>query len=167
VSRQAIRASLIIAVALDRRAMIATRPFSPTDIPSVVKVVADSLGENYPPSLYLTVHNLWRDGFIMLLEDGNIVGFVAAVPSGTKVARVLMLAVLSRYRKRSFGQRLMNELYASCASAGIDTVILEVRKSNRIAISFYERQGFSFYGEIPKFYSNGEDAYKMMRVLRT
>jgi len=80
--------------------MIATRPFSPTDIPSVVKVVADSLGESYPPSLYLTVHNLWRDGFIVLSEDGNIVGFVAAVPSGTKVARVLMLAVLSRYRQR-------------------------------------------------------------------
>lgn len=147
--------------------MIATRPFSPTDIPSVVKVVADSLGESYPPSLYLTVHNLWRDGFIVLSEDGNIVGFVAAVPSGTKVARVLMLAVLSRYRQRSFGQRLMNELYASCGSAGIDTIILEVRKSNRTAISFYERQGFSVYGEIQKFYSNGEDAYKMMRVLRT
>ena len=147
--------------------MIATRPFSPTDIPSVVKVVADSLGESYPPSLYLTVHNLWRDGFIVLSEDGNIVGFVAAVPSGTKVARVLMLAVLSRYRQRSFGQRLMNELYASCGSAGIDTIILEVRKSNRTAISFYERQGFSVYGEIQKFYSNGDDAYKMMRVLRT
>jgi ribosomal-protein-alanine N-acetyltransferase len=133
----------------------------------VVKVVADSLGENYPPSLYLTVHNLWRDGFIVLSENGDFVGFVAAVPSGTKIARILMLAILSKHRKRALGQRLMNELYASCASAGFDTIILEVRKSNKNAISFYERQGFSLYGEIPKFYSNGEDAYKMMRVLHT
>jgi ribosomal-protein-alanine N-acetyltransferase len=159
--------SLIMTGALDGRAMIATRPFSPTDIPSVIKVVTDSLGENYPPSLYLTVHNLWRDGFIVLMDDGSMVGFIAAVPSGTKVARILMLAVLSRYRRRMYGQRLMNELYANCATAGIDTVILEVRKSNRNAISFYERQGFSVYGEIQKFYTNGEDAYKMMRVLRT
>ncbi len=42
-----------------------------------------------------------------------------------------------------------------------------MRKSNKDAIAFYERQGFSLYGEIREFYSNGEDAYKMMKVLQT
>jgi ribosomal-protein-alanine N-acetyltransferase len=147
--------------------MILTRPFTPTDIPAVIKVVEDSLGENYPPSLYLTVHNLWMEGFIVLIQDGRMIGFVAAVPSGPKVARVLMLAVMASHRRRSFGQRLMNELYSNCVAKCMDTIILEVRKSNKRALSFYERQGFSVYGEIKKFYSNGEDAYKMMRVLQT
>jgi ribosomal-protein-alanine N-acetyltransferase len=147
--------------------MILTRPFSPTDIPEVIKIVTDSLGETYPPSLYLTVHNLWREGFIVMLEDGKMVGFVASVPSGTKVARVLMLAVLKKHRHHSYGRRLMDDLYSSCAANGMDSIILEVRKSNRNAIAFYERQGFTAYGEIKKFYSNGEDAYKMMKVLRT
>jgi ribosomal protein S18 acetylase RimI-like enzyme len=50
---------------------------------------------------------------------------------------------------------------------GYDTVVLEVRKSNKEAITFYELQGFSVCGEIGNFYSNGEDAYKMMKVLRS
>jgi ribosomal-protein-alanine N-acetyltransferase len=144
-----------------------TRQFVPTDIPSVVKIVQESLGENYPPSLYLTVHNLWSDGFLVILEDRKIVGFVAAVPSDSKVARVLMLAVLPQYRKRSYGKILMEELYENSIAKGMTSMILEVRKSNTRAISFYELQGFSVCGEIKKFYSNGEDAYKMMKVLQS
>jgi ribosomal-protein-alanine N-acetyltransferase len=147
--------------------MIVIRPFSPTDIPSVMKVVERSLGEKYPPSLYLTVYNLWREAFLVAHDDGNVVGFIATVPSGAKVARILMLAVLPEWRRKSLGQRLVNELYAICVQKGIDTVILEVRKSNEEAISFYEQQGFTLYGEIKSFYSNGEDAFKMMRVLQT
>lgn len=147
--------------------MILTRQFVPGDISSVVKIVEESLGENYPPSLYLTIHNLWDGGFLVLLEFGKVVGFVAAVPSGSKVARVLMLAVLPGYRKKSYGKVLMDELHTNAMAKGMDTVILEVRKSNRMAISFYEKLGFSIYGDIKKFYSNGEDAYKMMKVLRS
>ncbi len=147
--------------------MILIRPFSPTDIPAVMKIVSESLGETYPPSLYLTIHSLWRDGFLVLFEDDRIVAFVAAVPAGEKVARVLMLAVSPEYRRRSLGLKLMGELNGNCIQRGIDTVILEVRKSNRDAILFYEQQGFSVYGEIHEFYSNGEDAFKMMRVLQS
>jgi ribosomal protein S18 acetylase RimI-like enzyme len=147
--------------------MIVIRSFSPTDIPSVLNIVKESLGETYPPSLYLTVHNLWQEGFLLALEDGKVVGFVATVPSGAKVARVLMLAVLPDRRHRSLGQRLMGELYARCIERGLDTVILEVRKSNKEAIRFYELQGFTIYGEISNFYSNGEAAFKMMKVLGT
>jgi len=147
--------------------MILTRLFAPTDISSVFKIVEESLGENYPPSLYLTIHNLWSEGFLLLLENGKVVGFVAAVPSGEKVARVLMLAVLPGHRNKSYGKVLMKVLCENSLVKGMDTVVLEVRKSNRTAISFYEQQGFSIYGEIKKFYSNGEDAYKMMKVLRS
>lgn len=147
--------------------MMFTRPFSPTDIPSIVAIVKESLSESYPPSLYLTVSNLWRDGFLVLVDEGRIAGFVAAVPSGPKVSRVLMLAVLPHARRRSNGKRLMSDLYVNSLARGFDTVILEVRKSNMDAIAFYERQGFTTYGEIKNFYSNGEDAYKMMKVLES
>ena len=147
--------------------MILIRAFSPTDIPAVMRIVSESLGETYPPSLYLTIHSLWREGFLVILEDDSIVGFVAAVPAGGKVARVLMLAISPGYRRRSLGIKLMNELNSNCVQRDIDTIILEVRKSNRDGLSFYEKQGFTVYGEIREFYSNGEDAYKMMRVLQT
>jgi len=147
--------------------MITIRAFSPTDMPHIMEIVKRSLGETYPPSLYLTIHNLWPEGFLVALEDGKVAGFIAAVPTGQKVARVLMLAVLPEVRGKSLGRNLMELFYANCGMKGYDTVVLEVRKSNTDAISFYELQGFSICGGIGSFYSNGEDAYKMMKVLRS
>ncbi|MBN1678024.1 MAG: GNAT family N-acetyltransferase [Candidatus Thermoplasmatota archaeon] len=147
--------------------MIVTRPFSPTDIPNVMSIVKDSLGESYPPSLYLTIHNLWPEGFLMAVEDGRPVGFVASVTIGSKIARVLMLAVLRTNRRRYLGRTLMRTLYEKCTLSGVDTVVLEVRKSNTEAMTFYKREGFETFGEVKNFYSNGEDAWKMMKVLGT
>lgn len=103
----------------------------------------------------------------MLQVDGAVVAFVAAVPSGERVARVLMLGVLPERRHMGFGRQLMGELYSNSIAKGYDTVILEVRKSNKEAIRFYEHQGFSLIGEINNFYSNGEDAYKMSKTLQS
>ena len=147
--------------------MILVRPFSPTDIPSVMEIVRRSLGETYPPSLYLTVHNLWREGFLVLQAEGVLVAFVAAIPSGERVTRILMLGVLPERRQMGYGQRLMGELYSNSIAKGYDTMILEVRKSNKEAIGFYERQGFALTGEIDNFYSNGEGAYKMCKTLQS
>jgi ribosomal-protein-alanine N-acetyltransferase len=141
------------------------RKFVPGDTRAVSKVVERSLGENYAPSLYMTVHNLWPDGFLVLEGEAGIIGFVAAVVSAPKAARVLMLAVDPDHRNRSCGSMLMDALYSSCISRGLDIVVLEVRKSNEKARLFYERQGFKVTGELKCFYTNGEDAHKMSRAL--
>ncbi len=147
--------------------MLVVRTFSPGDIPGVIEVVKSSLGETYPPSLYLTVHNLWPEGFLVAVEGKLVVGFVAAVPTGDKMARVLMLAISPEHRRGGLGQLLMRELYEKSIAKGYDTVVLEVRKSNKEAIAFYELQGFTLFGEIENFYSNGEGAYKFMKSLIT
>ena len=143
------------------------RLFSPSDVHSVMRIVKKSLGETYPPSLYLTLHNLWARGFLVLEESGMIVGFVAAVESEKGVARVLMLAVAPEYRRRSLGTTLMNELYIQCRAAEHHTVRLEVRRSNAVALAFYERHGFTVSDEIDNFYLNGEGAYQMTKVLQS
>jgi ribosomal-protein-alanine N-acetyltransferase len=141
------------------------RRFAPGDVRRVMEVVKSSLGETYPPSLYLTLHNIWQDGFLVMEDDGRLVGFVAAVESEKRIARILMLAILREYRGRSLGSILMKELYARCIANDIHTVKLEVRKSNKSAMAFYERQGFAVTGELTNFYVNGEGAYVMMKVL--
>ena len=141
------------------------RKFVPGDIPAVSKVVERSLGENYAPSLYMTVHNLWPEGLLVLESEVGIIGLVASVISGPKVARVLMLAVDPGHRGMSGGSMLMDALYSSCVARGLDTIVLEVRKSNARARLFYERQGFKVTGEIKCFYTNGEDADRMSRSL--
>lgn len=143
------------------------REFSPGDMQPVMSIVKSSLGETYPPSLYLTIHNIWPEGFLVLEEDGVIAAFVAAVESEKRVVRVLMLAVTPEFRGRAFGSLLMKELHARCIAAGVHTVKLEVRKSNGSARSFYERLGYAVFGEMQNFYLNGEGAYLMKRTLES
>jgi len=147
-------------------AMIVRR-FSIKDIHSVMRVVKKSLGETYPPSLYLTLHSIWSDGFMIAEENGQIIGLVAAVESEKRVARVLMLAVLPDYRGRSYGSTLLKKLEDRCRAGAFRAIGLEVRKSNMSALSFYERHGFSVSGEIENFYLNGEGAYQMIKVLQS
>ena len=146
---------------------MAVRRFSISDIHAVMRVTKRSLGEVYPPSLYLTIHNIWSDGFMISEENGQVVGFIAAVESEKRVARILMLAVLPEHRQRSHGSQLLRKLEDRCRSGAFQAIRLEVRKSNVAAISFYERRGFSVVGDIKNFYLNGEDAYQMMKVLQS
>lgn len=141
------------------------REFVPRDTAAVSKVIERSLGENYAPSLFMTIHNLWPQGFLVLEDDDGVIGFVAAVASTPKAARVLMLAVDPDHRNMSGGSMLMDALCANCIAKGLDTVMLEVRKSNAKAKAFYERLGFAVTGEIERFYTNGEGAYKMSRPI--
>ena len=143
------------------------RRFSPSDVNPIMHIVKKSLGETYPPSLYLTLHNLWSDGFLVLEDARKILGFVAAVESEKGVARILMLAVSPEHRRRTLGSALMNELYSKCREAGLNMIRLEVRKSNSAALYFYEAHGFSVSGELSNFYLNGEDAYQMTKVLQS
>lgn len=143
------------------------RRFSITDIHSVTRVIKNSLGEIYPPSLYLTLHGIWPDGFMIAEENGQVTGLVAAVESEKRVARVLILAVLPEHRGRSHGSALLRKLEDRCLAGAFHAIKLEVRKSNLSALSFYERRGFSVSGEIKNFYLNGEGAYQMIKVLQS
>ncbi len=143
------------------------RRFSINDIHSVMRVVTKSLGETYPPSLYLTLHDIWPDGFMIAEVNGQIIGLVAAVESEKRVARVLMLAVLPEHRGRSYGSTLLKKLEERCLAGAFHAIGLEVRKSNMPALSFYERHGFSVSGEIKNFYLNGEGAYQMIKILQS
>ena len=141
------------------------RPFIPNDIPAVASIVREALRENYPTSLYLDIHRWWRDGFLIADLDGQPVGFIAAVVSAEGQARVLMFAVAAGFRDRGIGTQLMNVFIPKCAERGIRKIELEVRKSNERGIQFYRRYAFEIGFLMPAFYTDGEDGYKMIRML--
>ena len=141
------------------------RPFHPADLSAVAGIVQDTLRENYPASIYLDIHRWWREGFLLAEEDGRTIGFVAGVVNGPRNARILMLAVLPSHRRRGIGAALMDAFLKECAMRALATVELEVRISNKEAIRFYQRYGFQITQVLKRFYSDGEDGYKMMRHL--
>jgi len=141
------------------------RKFQRRDLPRIYELACTSLSENYSPSIFLDISHYWPEGF-MVLESGNeIVGFVFGIVMSALDARILMLAVDARARDRGIGTVLYNEFRKECAKMGVHTITLEVRVSNTPAIHFYEKNGFQMVGRLDKYYSNGEDAFRMQTFL--
>jgi [ribosomal protein S18]-alanine N-acetyltransferase len=137
------------------------RLFRPNDLPRVYELACTCLSENYNPTLFLDLYSYWPEGFIVLEHEGLIIGFVFGVLLSRTDARILMLAIDSRMRGRGLGVILYREFQRECALKGIQNITLEVRVSNVIAIHFYEKLGFQITGRVPRYYSNGEDAFRM------
>ena len=65
------------------------------------------------------------------------------------------------------GQRLLEHMESVCGEKQLTKLLLDVRKSNKPAISFYTKNGFTVDGE-RKFYYGGdnpEDAVLMSKTL--
>src|SRR5436309_3058102 len=62
-----------------------------------------------------------------------------------------------------FGRQIMDAFVQRCAMRGLRRIELEVRISNEEAIRFYKRYGFDIAAVLPKFYTDGEDGFKMVK----
>ena len=72
---------------------------------------------------------------------------------------LLFIYTAKNHRGLGLGQALLQDLIARAKQTpGIESIFLEVRKSNQKAIVLYERHGFMIISKRPRYYSNGEDA---------
>jgi len=137
------------------------RQFRPNDLQRVYELACSSLSENYNPTLFIDLYAYWPEGFVVLENEGRILGLVFGILLSRSDARILMLAVDPQARGRGLGTVLYREFQRECGLKGIRHITLEVRVSNSVAIHFYERLGFQVTGRVPRYYSNGEDAFRM------
>lgn len=106
---------------------------------------------------------LLRDGNfgVVATEDGRVaayVGVISVAPEG----EITNVATHPDFRRRGIAAELLGFLEKEAAERGIDSLYLEVRRSNTAAQSLYLKMGFSVIGERKGFYSNPkEDAVLM------
>ena len=79
--------------------MITLHWFEPQDLLESVKMVNESLGENYDPNFFMTIRNSWPEGSIVAKSGENIVGVIIATINASKNARILILSVDNSYRR--------------------------------------------------------------------
>lgn len=82
-------------------------------------------------------------------------------------ATINKIAILPDFRRKGIAEKLMNKMFddirKECGQESF--VSLEVRKSNVVAQSLYSKLGFSTYTTKVGYYSNGEDALGMGRMV--
>ena len=57
----------------------------------------------------------------------------------------------------------MEDMFNRISNSDINTITLEVRVSNKVAIALYEKYGFKKISVREKYYENVEDAYVMQK----
>ena len=72
------------------------------------------------------------------------------------------VAVDPDYQGQGLGRRLMNELTSRVKALGVDSMTLEVRPSNTVAINLYTNLCFRSVGQRPKYYTNPVEAAEIM-----
>lgn len=145
--------------------VIIIRKFQPEDMFPVIKLASETLPEQYSPSLFNYLYETFPQGFIIVEKLHKIIGFVVGIKTNINNARILMLSISEKQRKRGVGSALLNHFLKEMAVQNIKRIDLEVRTDNKPAIKFYQKNGFNIIELLPKFYQNGEDAYQMRRAI--
>lgn len=144
---------------------IQVRRFTMDDLQYVVRIIDKTLTEKYSLEIYQTIYESWPQGFLVALYNNKIVGVLAASKASIYEARILMFSVDIPYQNRGVGTILLKYFENVCREEGIRAIRLEVRIYNDSAIKFYEKNGFVIINMISSYYSNGESAYIMWKML--
>jgi ribosomal-protein-alanine N-acetyltransferase len=151
-----------------------TRPFEPADLRKVMKINKLCLPENYSSYFFLDLYERFPATFVVAEENGEVVGYVMCRIEkgwggfsllGSKRGHVVSIAVLPKHQRKGVGFTLMLEVMDNMLKYSAEECYLEVRVSNRPAIRFYKKLGFSIDKIMHGYYADGESAYVMIRKL--
>lgn len=102
------------------------------------------------------VSQLWA-----LTSENTLLGYICFWMFDDEI-QLVNIAVHPQKRGNGFGHLLLTNLIEMSISKGIKNVWLEVRPSNFIARSLYQKLGFEEIGRRPKYYTDcNEDAIIM------
>lgn len=161
---------------LERAPGYSIRLATESDLDKVININMVSLPEHYPRSFYEELLEKWGKAFYVAVDPkGEIVGYimnrVERKPGFfkyflVKSGHVVSIAVLKEHRQRGLGYALMAYALRSLHEEyDCSETYLEVRVSNKPAISLYEKLGYRIVKVEKGYYLDGEDAYVMARRL--
>lgn len=88
----------------------------------------------------------------------QLLGYISLYHIADQV-EILNIAVVPAYQRQGHGTRLLNHVLRYMKKIDMQSVVLEVRESNRAARALYARSGFAQVGLRKQYYADtGEDA---------
>lgn len=101
---------------------------------------------------------------LIIEHENKVIGFVTYSIMYDK-AEILDIIVDPLYRKKGYGNELINNVIKDCVKNNCDSITLEVNEINNQAISFYKKIGFKVVAK-RKHYYKYNDAYLMSMEVR-
>jgi len=107
-------------------------------------------------------------GSDLLVADigSKIAGYIATMDIDEVTSKIIAFAVRKEFRRMGIGKMLLRNAIDRIVGRGKRKIMLEVRVSNIPAQQLYKKFGFVIADVLPSYYSDGEDAYLMVRTIR-
>lgn len=134
-----------------------------SDVDNVIDIEKDAYGDHHwsKESFLNEISNDLAHYFSAFDENGNLVGYAGSWQI-LEEAHITNIAVAKEFRRNKIGEKLLRKIIDSCYENKIKYITLEVRVSNKPAISLYEKYGFKSFGMRKGYYQdNNEDALIM------
>ncbi|HEX8737282.1 MAG TPA: ribosomal protein S18-alanine N-acetyltransferase [Pyrinomonadaceae bacterium] len=135
------------------------------DIPAVLEIEKECFlspwsFEGYRDEL------LRDDSAIFIAENkGEIIGFAATrLITSANEGEILNIAVRRQFQNQGIGTLLLKAIIDFFKTNKIQSIWLEVRKSNFTAREFYRRNGFTSCGERKNFYTSPTEDALLMKL---
>lgn len=150
--------------------MTSVRRFTCDDFFNYNNVNLDILTETYNLPFYLQYLARWPE-YCLVAEGpgGQTMGYIIGKAEGEGRnwhGHVTAVTVAPDYRRQGLAQHLMDNLEDVTEKVhNAYFVDLFVRVSNAVAISMYQKFGYSIYRQVIGYYSREEDAYDMRKAM--
>jgi ribosomal-protein-alanine N-acetyltransferase len=95
----------------------------------------------------------------------STIGFIVAESGSRGVGHIITIDVLPEARGVGVGSRLLRAVEEQLLARHCRAVILETAVDNTPALSFYKRRDYTVIKTLPRYYSNGVDAFVMKKDL--
>lgn len=137
-----------------------------SDMNDLYDITLLSLDEAFLPDVFYGFYGTWPEGqFVSADLTGRPTGYICSSRLMDGGVRVMMFAVHPNHRGKGIGTALLNSLIERCRMSGYRYITLEVRKENRKARQFYQKNGFIETGTLDHYYRDGGDGVRMDRML--
>lgn len=140
------------------------RSMTVIDVPHVLDIENRSFTLPWSEEAYFyeLSHNQYSY-YIVAVIDNKVIGYCGSWLIYDD-AQITTIAVCPNFRGRQIGQAILRYVMAMLQQLGAKKITLEVRVSNRIAQSVYEKMGFIVCGQRKAYYPDNQEDALMMRV---
>lgn len=130
---------------------------------AVIRLASETLTEQYNPNIFNYFYESFPELLLVATIGHKITGFIIGAEVNSNKAKILMLSVSKKYRRKKIGNNLLNKFEQNISRNNINEIELEVRTRNKTAIKFYQKNGYKIDEKIERYYQNGDNAYIMRK----
>ena len=116
-------------------------------------------------SFTVVAEPLRDNGGPAMASSARVLGFIVAQATRRGVGHILTIDVPPTSQRRGIGSKLLTEAEDRLRAALCHSVVLETAVDNSAAVAFYKRHQYSVVKTIPRYYSNGVDAFVLEKEL--